>query len=166
VRRGIDYLLREQEPDGAWYGRWGVNYIYGTWQVLKGLRTVGEDMNAPHVQRAEEWLRAHQNPDGGWGETCTTYDDPAQRGTGPSTPSQTAWALMGLMSAGDTGSPALRRGLAYLTASQTAEGTWEETQFTGTGFPKVFYLRYHLYRLYFPIFALGMYARLHEMPGK
>jgi squalene-hopene/tetraprenyl-beta-curcumene cyclase len=166
VRRGIDFLRREQEPDGAWYGRWGVNYIYGTWQVLKGLRVVGEPLNAPYVQRAQEWLRAHQNADGGWGETCDTYNDPSLRGTGPSTPSQTAWAVMGLMAAGDTESPALRRGIDYLCATQSPEGTWEESQFTGTGFPKVFYLRYHLYRLYFPIFALGMYARLHEMPRK
>jgi squalene-hopene/tetraprenyl-beta-curcumene cyclase len=166
VRRGIDFLLSEQEPDGAWYGRWGVNYIYGTWQVLKGLHVIGEEMHAPHAQRAQEWLRAHQNADGGWGETCDTYCDPSLRGIGPSTPSQTAWAVMGLMAAGDTGSPALRRGIDYLRATQTAEGTWEESQFTGTGFPKVFYLRYHLYRLYFPIFALGMYARLHEMPRK
>lgn len=163
VRRAIAFLKAQQEPDGAWYGRWGVNYIYGTWQVLKGLRMIGEEMSAPYIRRAAAWLRAHQNPDGGWGETCDSYDDPSLRGRGPSTASQTAWALMGLMAAGDTSSRELERGIDYLCRTQTESGTWEETQFTGTGFPRVFYLRYHLYRLYFPIFALGMYARLHEM---
>jgi squalene-hopene/tetraprenyl-beta-curcumene cyclase len=163
VRRAIAFLQAEQEPDGAWFGRWGVNYIYGTWQVLKGLRVIGEEMGASYIHRAATWLRAHQNPDGGWGESCDTYEEPALRGRGPSTPSQTAWALMGLMAAGDTASPALERGIDYLCRTQLATGTWEEDAFTGTGFPRVFYLRYHMYRLYFPIFALGMYARLHEL---
>jgi squalene-hopene/tetraprenyl-beta-curcumene cyclase len=159
VRAAIAFLLQEQEPDGAWYGRWGVNYIYGTWQVMKGLRAVGEEIDAPHIRRAAAWLASKQNPDGGWGESCATYDDPSLRGTGPSTPSQTAWALMGLIAAGDADSEPVRRGIDYLCDTQRDDGNWDEPYFTGTGFPRVFYLRYHLYRLYFPIFALGMYAR-------
>jgi squalene-hopene/tetraprenyl-beta-curcumene cyclase len=160
VARAVQFLQREQEEDGAWYGRWGVNYLYGTWQVLKGLTAVGEDPRLPYIQRGAEWIRERQNEDGGWGESCHTYDHPALRGVGPSTPSQTAWAMMGLMAAGDTGSLELRRGIDYLCDTQQPDGTWMETDFTGTGFPRVFYLRYHLYRLYFPIFALGMAARL------
>jgi len=163
VRRAIDFVRREQEPDGAWFGRWGVNYVYGTWQVLKGLSCIGEDMSQPYVQRATRWLRERQNPDGGWGESCATYDDPSLRGKGPSTASQTAWAVMGLISAGDVSSEGLRRGLDYLIRTQKPDGSWDEPWFTGTGFPKVFYLRYHLYRQYFPVFALGMYARQLEM---
>jgi squalene-hopene/tetraprenyl-beta-curcumene cyclase len=163
VARALEFLRREQEPDGAWFGRWGVNYIYGTWQVLKGLASIGEDMRAPYVQRAAGWLRAVQNPDGGWGETCATYDDPSLRGQGPSTASQTAWAVMGLIAAGEVTSTAVQRGLEYLLATQNPLGTWEEDQFTGTGFPRVFYLKYHLYSRYFPVFALGMYAREMEL---
>ncbi|HXE71154.1 MAG TPA: squalene--hopene cyclase [Candidatus Nitrosotenuis sp.] len=159
VRRALEFLYREQEPDGSWYGRWGTNYIYGTWQVLKGLRCIGVDPRSQPVQRAADWLRSVQNADGGWGETCASYDDPSLAGRGPSTASQTAWALMGLFSAGDYDSPAVQAGLHYLTHTQTAQGTWEEEWFTGTGFPRVFYLRYHYYRHYFPLFAMGMYLR-------
>jgi len=160
VERPVRFLKSEQEPDGSWYGRWGVNYIYGTWQVLKGLYAVGEDMSQDYVQRAAAWLRSHQNADGGWGESCLSYDDSSQRGVGPSTPSQTAWAVMGLLSAGDRSSPSLLGGVRHLVANQMPGGDWEERAFTGTGFPRVFYLRYDYYRNYFPLFALGMYNRL------
>jgi squalene-hopene/tetraprenyl-beta-curcumene cyclase len=163
VQRAIAYLKNEQEADGAWFGRWGVNYIYGTWQVLKGLSCIGEDMGQPYVRKAAEWLRSVQNDDGGWGESCATYYEPSLRGQGPSTASQTAWALMGLMSAGDVSSESVLRGLDYLLRTQGEDGGWEEKWFTGTGFPKVFYLKYHLYSHYFPVFALGMYARQLEL---
>ena len=163
VQRATDFIKRDQEPDGAWFGRWGVNYIYGTWQVLKGLSAIGEEMEQPYVQKAAQWLRSVQNEDGGWGESCRTYDDPSLRGQGPSTASQTAWALMGLISAGDVSSESVRRGLEYLARTQNPDGSWDEPWYTGTGFPKVFYLKYHLYCKYFPVFALGMYARQLEL---
>jgi squalene-hopene/tetraprenyl-beta-curcumene cyclase len=163
IRRAIDFLKNEQEPDGAWFGRWGVNYIYGTWQVIKGLSCIGEDVEQPYIQKGAAWLRSVQNSDGGWGESCRTYDDPSLRGQGPSTASQTAWALMGLIASGDTSSPAVQRGLEYLVRTQNADGSWDEEWFTGTGFPRVFYLKYHLYCKYFPVFALGMYARQLEL---
>lgn len=163
VRRAIDFIKADQEPDGAWFGRWGVNYIYGTWQVLKGLSCIGEDMSEPYIRRGAEWLRSVQNEDGGWGESCATYEDPSLRGQGPSTASQTAWALMGLIAAGDVSSEVVQRGLDYLLRTQNPDGSWDEASFTGTGFPKVFYLRYHLYCKYFPVFALGMYARQLEL---
>jgi squalene-hopene/tetraprenyl-beta-curcumene cyclase len=163
LRPSIEFIKREQEPDGAWFGRWGVNYLYGTWQVLKGLAVIGEDMSQPYVQKAVKWLMDHQNGDGGWGETCLTYDDPSLRGQGPSTASQTAWALMGLISAGQVNSESVRRGVEYLIRTQNQDGSWDEDEFTGTGFPKVFYLKYHLYCKYFPVFALGMYARQLEL---
>lgn len=165
VRRAVEFIRQEQDEDGAWFGRWGVNYIYGAWQVLKGLAAVGEDMSLPYVARAAAWLKNHQNADGGWGETCESYADPALRGLGPSTASQTAWALMGLISAGAAGSDSVQRGIEYLTSTQNRDGSWAETEFTGTGFPKVFYLRYHLYCCYFPVFALGMYGQaVHAQP--
>lgn len=160
VHRAIAYLQREQDSSGAWWGRWGVNYIYGTWQVLTGLRAVGEDMSREYVRRAGEWLRSVQKPDGSFGETCATYDDPALKGTGESTASQTAWGAMGLMAAFGADDPAVKRAIDWLVATQRPDGSWDEEQFTGTGFPKVFYLRYHLYRLYFPLTALARYARL------
>ena len=163
IQTAIEFLKRDQEYDGAWFGRWGVNYVYGTWQVLKGLASVGEDMGAPYIRHAVRWLREHQNPDGGWGESCRTYDDPSLRGQGPTTPSQTAWALMGLMAAGEVSSESVQRGLDYLMRTQNRDGGWDEEWFTGTGFPKVFYLKYHLYCKYFPVFALGMYARQQEL---
>jgi squalene-hopene/tetraprenyl-beta-curcumene cyclase len=160
IARALDFLKREQEASGAWFGRWGVNYIYGTWSVLVALRQVGEDMSQPFIQRAVAWLKACQNPDGGWGESCYTYNEPSLAGKAPSTPSQTAWALLGLMAAGEVDSPAVQNGIHYLVSSQNALGGWEEKQFTGTGFPKVFYLRYHGYGQYFPLWALGVYRRL------
>lgn len=163
VSRAVNFIRHDQEQDGTWFGRWGVNYIYGTWQVLKGLSCIGEDMSAPYIQKAADWLRSVQNEDGGWGESCRTYEDPSLRGQGPSTASQTAWALMGLISAGDITSENVRRGLDYLIRTQQPDGSWDEPWFTGTGFPKVFYLKYHLYAKYFPVFALGMYARQLEL---
>lgn len=157
VKKALRFLYKEQEMDGSWYGRWGVNYIYGTWQALRGLESIGEDMMQEACQRAAVWLRSNQNPDGGWGETCGSYDDPKLKAVGPSTSSQTAWALIGLFSAGDLDSLTVKQGLHYLLSQQNSEGTWEEEWFTGTGFPRVFYLRYHLYRHYFPLMALGEY---------
>ena len=159
VRKAIKFILKEQESDGSWFGRWGVNYIYGTMQVLRGLDAMGVDHNEPYVQQAAEWLRMVQNSDGGWGETCGSYDDPSTRGIGPSTPSQTAWAIMGLLAAGDTRSESVQRGILYLLETQKPNGSWDEDQYTGTGFPRVFYLAYHLYRDYFPLIALSNYAR-------
>ena len=160
VGRGLDYLKREQEYDGAWFGRWGVNYIYGLGAVLPALKEIGEDMGQPYIQRAVQWLRDYQQPDGGWGESCATYDDPSQRGRGPSTASQTAWALLGLMAAGETDSAAVGWGINYLLDHQGEDGTWEEDHFTGTGFPRDFLIKYHMYRTYFPLIALGRYKRL------
>ena len=159
VRRAIDYLVRTQQPDGSWYGRWGVAYIYGTCFALRGLRAAGENDREAHVLRAGEWLRSIQNADGGWGESCASYDNgiftPAQ-----STPSQTAWAVLGLLAGGDTNSRSLHQGIEYLLETQRPDGSWNEELSTGTGFPKVFYLTYHLYRLYFPLLALSEFAKL------
>jgi squalene-hopene/tetraprenyl-beta-curcumene cyclase len=158
VRRAVDFLKRDQETDGSWYGRWGVNHIYGTWQVLRGLAAAGENKDAPYIRRAVSWLRGHQNSDGGWGESIASYTDPAQRGVGASTPSQTAWSIMGLLAGGaDPHDHAVERGVRYLVGGQDAAGTWEQALWTGTGFPKVFYLDYHLYRHTFPLMALAQY---------
>jgi len=159
VKKAIKFILSEQEPDGSWFGRWGVNYIYGTMLVLRGLQAMGVDHHEPYVQQGAEWLRMVQNSDGGWGETCGSYDDATTRGIGPSTPSQTAWAIMGLLAAGDTRSESVQRGILYLLETQRPDGHWDEDQYTGTGFPRVFYLAYHLYRDYFPLIALSTYAR-------
>ena len=166
VRKAVDFLKRDQCADGSWFGRWGTNYIYGTWQVLRGLRVIGEDMRLPYVRRAVAWLKASQNADGGWGESLRSYDDSQFKGIGKSTASQTAWAVMGLISAGEVSSIEVARGIKYLLDHQQLDGTWEEASFTGTGFPRVFYLRYHQYRHYFPLMALGMYTRhtLHSFP--
>lgn len=166
VRRALRFLRMTQEDDGSWYGRWGVNYIYGTWQVLRGLRCIGEDMRQPWIVRARDWLESCQNEDGGWGETCASYDDPHLKGKGPSTASQTAWALMGLIAAADLAEPtaldrkAIRRGVEYLLETQSADGSWEEPHVTGTGFPRVFYLRYDMYRNNWPLLALATYRKL------
>lgn len=159
IARGIAYLRRQQEDSGAWFGRWGVNYIYGTWSVLCGLHQAGENMGQPYVRKATAWLMSCQNRDGGWGESCASYDDPTLAGMGSSTASQTAWALLGLMAAGETESASVKRGISYLIEHQNHEGGWDERHFTGTGFPRVFYLRYHGYRLFFPVWALGVYLR-------
>ena len=157
VARALEYLWATQEPEGCWYGRWGVNYIYGTWQALLGLAAIGHPMDDPRVVRAVEWLESVQQADGGWGESCESYDDPALKGIGQTTASQTAWAVMGLIAAGRAESDAVRRGVEYLLRTRRADGTWDEPVYTGTGFPRVFYLKYHLYRVYFPLMALGRY---------
>jgi squalene-hopene/tetraprenyl-beta-curcumene cyclase len=159
VRGAIEFLKRDQCGDGSWFGRWGVNYIYGTWQVLRGLRLIGEDMTADYVRRGVEWLMGAQLSDGGWGERADTYDDPARKGLGPSTPSQTAWAVMGLLAAGEGDSQAARRGVGFLVERQRSDGTWDEDEWTGTGFPQVFYMKYHFYRHYWPLMALAQYRR-------
>lgn len=160
LRNALEFVWKEQEPDGAWYGRWGVNYLYGTWQVLVGLREIGVSTSDPRIQAAAVWLKRCQQESGGWGETARSYDEPRLRGQGPATASQTAWALMGLMAAGEVQSESVRRGIEYLLATQQPDGTWDEPWFTGTGFPRVFYLKYHLYRIYFPLMALGRYRTM------
>jgi squalene-hopene/tetraprenyl-beta-curcumene cyclase len=160
VKKAIKFIRQEQEPDGSWFGRWGVNYVYGTALVLRGLEAIGVDHHEPYVQQGAEWLRMIQNADGGWGETCESYDDPSQRGVGPSTPSQTAWAIMGLLAASDTRSDSVARGIAYLLRTQKKDGSWDEPHTTGTGFPRVFYLVYTLYRDYFPLIALTTYGKV------
>ena len=158
VREAIQYLIKTQDKDGSWYGRWGVNYIYGTWQVLRGLRAIGEDMTQPWILRGRDWLESCQNPDGGWGETCETYDNPGVKGIGPSTASQTAWAIMGICACGDLDRPSVQRGLRYLLRSQKPDGSWDEEEITGTGFPRTFYLKYDMYRQNFPLLALATYV--------
>jgi squalene-hopene/tetraprenyl-beta-curcumene cyclase len=164
VKRAIEFIRKQQEPDGSWFGRWGVNYIYGTMLVLRGLEAMNVDVNDPMVQQAAEWMRSVQNADGGWGETVASYDDPNLRGQGESTPSQTAWAIMALLAVGDTRSECVTRGLVYLLKTQNKDGSWDELLCTGTGFPRVFYLMYHLYREYFPLIALTTYSKV--MAGK
>ncbi|MFO0904891.1 MAG: squalene--hopene cyclase [Pirellulales bacterium] len=160
VRKALAYVRSQQEPDGAWYGRWGVNYIYGTWQVLVGLRAIRVDRNDSAIVEGVKWFLEHQNADGGWGESADSYEDPRLRGRGKSTASQTAWALLGLLAAERReADSAIERGVEYLVRTQQADGRWVEEEFTGTGFPCVFYLRYHLYPQYFPLLALGAYAQ-------
>jgi squalene-hopene/tetraprenyl-beta-curcumene cyclase len=159
VERAVAYLEQTQEADGSWYGRWGVNYIYGTWQALQGLQAVGVGHADPRVVRAAVWLEAHQQPDGGWGETPASYADRQLAGVGPVTASQTAWAVAGLVAAGRGESRAVQAGVRWLVERQEADGTWEQEEFTGTGFPQVFYLKYHWYPFYFPLIALVRAAR-------
>jgi squalene-hopene/tetraprenyl-beta-curcumene cyclase len=163
VERAIRFIRSQQDSAGPWWGRWGVNFVYGTWQVLAGLKSVGENMSAEYVQRAAGWLRSVQKADGSWGESCASYDDPSLKGQGESTASQTAWGVMGLLAVGGPHDTAVKRGVDWLIANQAADGAWDEQWFTGTGFPKVFYLKYHLYRHYFPLMALGRYRRYLDM---
>jgi squalene-hopene/tetraprenyl-beta-curcumene cyclase len=171
VEKAIRFIYSEQEPDGSWFGRWGVNYLYGTFLVLRGLEAIGVWNHEPQIQQGAEWIRMVQNADGGWGESCGSYDDPTARGVGPSTPSQTAWAILGLLAAGDTRSDSVAKGVRWLIVRQLPDGSWDESMgegpsrqavVTGTGFPRVFYLSYHLYRNYFPLLALTDYRRAME----
>jgi squalene-hopene/tetraprenyl-beta-curcumene cyclase len=157
ARRGVDWLLASQEPEGSWFGRWGVNHVYGTGAVVPALIAAGVSRDDDVIRRAVAWLERQQNEEGGWGEDARSYDDPAWIGRGASTPSQTAWALLALHAAGEQSS-AVRRGVGWLVETQLADGTWDEPQFTGTGFPSDFYINYHLYRLVFPLMALGRCA--------
>ncbi len=157
--RAIDFLRRTQAADGSWYGRWGCNYLYGTWLALWGLQSMKEDMSQPWIRRSVDWFRACQNEDGGWGELPESYDDARHKGRGPSTASQTAWAILGQLAAGEGSSASVRRGVEYLLREQREDGAWSEEAWTGTGFPGVFYLRYHLYGIYFPLLALSVYRR-------
>ncbi|MBP87929.1 MAG: hypothetical protein CMJ64_14595 [Planctomycetaceae bacterium] len=159
VDRAIAYIRSTQEDDGAWFGRWGVNYIYGTWQVLSGLSRAGVRSDDIAIQRGIAWLLKHQQPCGGWGESARTYDEPETRGIGPVTASQTAWALLGLLDAGCDNQAAIQKGIRYLIDQQQPDGSWDETEFTGTGFPRVFYLRYHMYPMYFPLLALARWRK-------
>jgi squalene-hopene/tetraprenyl-beta-curcumene cyclase len=154
AERGLRWLLEHQEADGSWYGRWGVNHVYGTGAAIPALIAAGVGPDEPCVRRAVRWLERHQNSDGGWGEDPRSYDDPAWIGRGPSTASQTGWALLALHAAGERGD-ALRRGITWLLATQRADGGWDEPEYTGTGFPSDYYINYHLYRLTFPMMALG-----------
>ncbi len=158
--KAINYLKSEQEEDGSWFGRWGVNYIYGTWSVLTGLSYIGEDMSSDYVRKSLKWLKSVQNSDGGWGESCKSYEDPNLKAIGPSTPSQTAWALLGLLAANEWQCETVRNGIKYLVENQNSDGTWTDKEYTGTGFPTVFYLKYHMYPKYFPLLALGKYRKL------
>jgi squalene-hopene/tetraprenyl-beta-curcumene cyclase len=163
VEKALEFIREHQEEDGSWYGRWGVNYIYGTWQVLRGLRALGMNMSEGWILRARDWLESVQHEDGGWGERCNTYDDPVFKGQGSSTASQTAWAVMGLCAFDDPFRPSVQNGIEYLVRTQNADGTWTEAEATGTGFPRVFYLKYDMYRNSWPLLALATYRNL--LPG-
>jgi squalene-hopene/tetraprenyl-beta-curcumene cyclase len=161
MKAALAYLEGEQEADGSWFGRWGVNYIYGTWSTLCALNAAGVDHASPMVRSAVGWLGRIQNEDGGWGEGCDSYGlDYTGYRPAPSTASQTAWALIGLMAAGEVDSPAVARGIAWLTAHQQADGLWPQEHYTGGGFPRVFYLRYHGYPKYFPLWAIARYRNI------
>jgi squalene-hopene/tetraprenyl-beta-curcumene cyclase len=160
IIKALQFIRAHQEEDGSWYGRWGVNFIYGTWQVLRGLRALRINMNQPWLQKARGWLESVQLEDGGWGERCNTYDDPVFKGKGPSTASQTAWAVMGLCAFDDPRNECLQRGIDYLLRTQNDDGSWSEDEITGTGFPNVFYLKYDMYRNSWPLLALATYRKL------
>jgi squalene-hopene/tetraprenyl-beta-curcumene cyclase len=160
VRRAVEMIRSTQEADGSWYGRWGVNYIYGTWQILRGLAAIGENMDQQWIRRACDWLESCQNDDGGWGETCESYNFPALKGRGSSTASQTSWAVMGLCACGDPNRDSVQRGVEFLLRAQNKDGSWTEDYTTGTGFPRVFYLKYDMYRQHFPLLALATYRKM------
>ena len=160
LRRAIGYLRREQEADGSWFGRWGTNYIYGTWSVLCALNIAGIAHDDPMMRRAVAWLLSVQREDGGWGEDEESYADAAPGRYKEGTPSQTAWALLGLMAAGEAANPAVARGVDWLMRTQGADGEWQELPYTAVGFPRVFYLRYHGYKSFFPLLAMARYRNL------
>ncbi|WP_424361489.1 squalene--hopene cyclase [Methylocystis parvus] len=167
LKRGVDYIIKDQEKDGSWFGRWGANYIYGAWSALCALNAAGLPHSHESYRRAVNWLVSIQNPDGGWGEDLSSYKmDYKGYEPAPSTSSQTAWALLGLMAAGEVDNPAVARGVAYLQATQADHGLWDEPRFTATGFPRVFYLRYHGYRRFFPLWALARYRNLMQTNSK
>jgi squalene-hopene/tetraprenyl-beta-curcumene cyclase len=155
AQRAREFLLRTQRADGSWWGRWGANFVYGTWSALSGLRAIGDRPEDPHLRRAVAWLEAHQHADGGFGETLASYADESLAGRGEATPSQTAWGLMGLLAGAREVRPSAIRAAEWLLRHQQADGEWRESLFTGTGFPRHFYLRYGYYRAYFPLMALG-----------
>jgi squalene-hopene/tetraprenyl-beta-curcumene cyclase len=159
IKRALGFLKREQTTEGAWYGRWGVNYVYGTGGVLREMEPLGLTQGEL-CQHGAAWLRTAQNPDGGFGESIASYDAPELKGQGASTASQTAWGLIGLLAAGAPSDPGVNRAVEYLLSRQNRDGSWDEREFTGTGFPRVFYLRYHLYRNYFPLYALARYRNV------
>jgi squalene-hopene/tetraprenyl-beta-curcumene cyclase len=161
VADGVAYLRRTQHPEGSWYGRWGMNFIYGTWSVVCALNMAGVDHKDPMLRKAADWLARIQNQDGGWGEDAVSYRlDYKGWEAAPSTASQTAWALLALMAAGEVDHPAIARGVEYLIATQNEKGLWDEQRYTATGFPRVFYLRYHGYPKFFPLWALARYRNL------
>ena len=160
VKKAIDFIKREQEQDGSWYGRWGVNYVYGTWSALCALNAAGEDMQQPYIRKAVDYLLDFQRPDGGWGEDCASYWKEHRGEAKDSTPSQTAWAMLGLMAAGEVEHEAVARGAAYLAKAPRDGARWEEALWTGIGFPRVFYIKYHGYAAYFPLWALSRYRNL------
>ena len=162
IAKGVEFIKREQEADGSWFGRWGVNYIYGTWSALVALKAAGEDMRQPYILKAVDWLKAQQREDGGWGEGLETYHKDQKGYSEASTASQTAWALMGLMSADAVEDDAVARGVDYLNNAPKDGARWDEKYWSGTGFPRVFYLKYHGYAAYFPLWAVARYQNLME----
>jgi squalene-hopene/tetraprenyl-beta-curcumene cyclase len=160
VRRAIEFLKREQEADGSWFGRWGTNYVYGTWSVLSALNAAGENLEQPYIQRAADWLESRQQADGGWGESCASYWEETRDVASPPLSSQTSWAVLALMAAGRTDSDAVRRGIAYLLRTKKEAGGWQENLYNAVGFARVFYLKYHGYAKYFPLLALSRYRNL------
>jgi squalene-hopene/tetraprenyl-beta-curcumene cyclase len=157
----LNFLYQEQEENGSWFGRWGTNYIYGTWSVLSALEKAGDRPDQPRIRRAVDWLKHIQRSDGGWGENCDSYSEPEKAGKGyASTSFQTAWAMLGLMAAGEVDSSVVRKGAEYLIRTQQADGLWKDEWFTAPGFPRVFYLKYHGYAKYFPLWALARYRNL------
>lgn len=164
--RALDYIRRQQEPDGSWFGRWGTNYVYGTWSALAALNAVGEDPNSDMVRKAVTWLKSRQRPDGGWGEDCATYWTDRKDECKASTPSQTAWAVLGLMAAGEVESEEVKRGIEFLLKAPRDGGKWEEELYNAVGFPRIFYLRYHGYSAYFPLWALARYRNLRQSNSK
>ncbi|MEP1231101.1 MAG: squalene--hopene cyclase [Litorimonas sp.] len=166
VAKGLKYLRETQEDDGSWYGRWGTNYIYGTWSVLCALNILGEPHDAPYIRKAVDWMLSRQNTDGGWGEDGATYYNDRKAENKASTPSQTSWAVLGLMAVGEVDNPAVRRGIEFIMSAKNEDGKWEEPWFTAVGFPRIFYLRYHGYSSYFPIWAMARYQNLKNSNSK